>query len=85
MDRSTFAASTIDIETKKMTKEGVYEPLETFLDEFYKEKEKREIEDYQLDKEVCFECWQAEYLLSFVDQVTIPRDVEQTRRQDLPT
>jgi len=50
VDRSTFAASTIDIETKKMTKEGVYEPLETFLDEFYKEKEKREIEDYQLDK-----------------------------------
>jgi len=54
-----------------MTKEGVYEPLETFLDEFYKE-EKREIEVYQLDKEVCFECWQAECLLSFVDQVTIP-------------
>ena len=71
MDRSTFAASTFDIETKKMTKEGVYEPLETFLDEFYKE-EKREIEVYQLDKEVCFECWQAECLLSFVDQVTIP-------------
>jgi hypothetical protein len=55
-----------------MTKEGVYEPLETSLDEFYKEKEKREIEVYQLDKEVCFECWQAECLLSFVDQVTIP-------------
>ena len=55
-----------------MTKEGVYEPLKTFLDEFYKEKEKREIEVYQLDKEVCFECWQAECLLSFVDQVTIP-------------
>jgi len=71
VDRSTFAASTFDIETKKMTKEGVYEPLETFLDEFYKE-EKREIEVYQLDKEVCFECWQAECLLSFVDQVTIP-------------
>jgi hypothetical protein len=41
VDKSTFAASTIDIETKKMTKEGVYEPLETFLDEFYKEKEKK--------------------------------------------
>jgi len=32
-----------------MTKEGVYEPLKTFLDEFYKE-EKREIEVYQIIK-----------------------------------
>ena len=33
---------------------------------------KNPIEVYQLDKEVCFECWQAECFLSFVDEVATP-------------
>ena len=33
---------------------------------------KHPIEVYQLDKEVCFECWQAETFLSFVDNTVIP-------------
>jgi len=33
---------------------------------------KRPIEIYQLDKEVCCDCWQAECFLSFVDQIVTP-------------
>lgn len=33
---------------------------------------KHPIEVYQLDKEVCFECWQAETFLSFIDNTVTP-------------
>ena len=33
---------------------------------------KRPVEVYQLDHEVCFECWQTECFISFADQVNIP-------------
>jgi hypothetical protein len=33
---------------------------------------KAPIEVYQLDTEVCYNCWMAETFISFVDQVAIP-------------
>lgn len=40
---STIKRPTVDFETKNITKEGEYWPLETFLDKFYKEQSNKEL------------------------------------------